>query len=295
MELPPPSPFAGLPSFEPDRVSPSPSLDGYRPASAGAEEFRWGLDQPAGRAGGASEARGAGAAAGRRGAAAARPCALPPRAPASSALGLQTGAEPAPTPARCPCMLPLCRRGHSSRSSLDGCLLHAAASAAAATAAPGRAVSAGSTSSSSLLQGSSAGGNPFEVAELLGQISLLAPAPARPASADGAGPRAITDGSNRVAWIQPSGELAAALCCLPVAAWGGCSCSSSCRARLARPKLSLLACAVLPRPFPALGPSFHTSHLLLLLLAAAAGPRHTGQGVEDVEQGVVLAEPTPTG
>jgi hypothetical protein len=106
MELPPPSPFAGLPSFEPDRVSPSPSLDGYRPASAGAEEFRWGLDQPAGRAGGASEARGAGAAAGRSGAAAARPCALPPRAPASSALGLQTGAGPAPTPAH-PCALPM--------------------------------------------------------------------------------------------------------------------------------------------------------------------------------------------
>jgi hypothetical protein len=143
----------------------------------------------------------------RGGAAAARPCALPPpRAPASPALGLQTCNEPAPIPVRCPYMPPLCRRSYSSRSSLDGCLLQAAASAAGA-AAPGRAMSAGSASASSLLHGRSIGGNVFDVAELLGQISLLAPAPTRPASAGSGGPRAITDGSNRVAWIQPSGEL----------------------------------------------------------------------------------------
>lgn len=70
--------------------------------------------------------------------------------------------------------------------------------------------------------------NPFDVAELLARISLLAPCPA-PSLGSG-GPLALTDASSRlVSWVQPS------------------------------------------------------------------GPRSKGQGVEDVEQGVVLAEPTSTG
>lgn len=108
---------------------------------------------------------------------------------------------------------------------------------AVAAAAP----SVGGGAGGSRLLRSATVANPFDVAELLSRISLLAPSASAGAAAGMGGPRPLSaDSTSGIQWIQPSGALqllpppaaaaAAAFCCcrcchLPAPMWR-CPCAA---------------------------------------------------------------------